>query len=94
MDGENKVKLSHPIFCGNFCQTLLPKSQIGEVGDFIHSNRYNEMKNRCSIEFFFEKLRKYLQLRRRTVSVVRGHGEAAHMPHKLCPAAGCAEVSV
>ena len=44
--------------------------------------------------FFVEKLRKCIQFWRRTVSFVRGHGQAAHMPHKLCADAGCAEVSV
>ena len=87
LDGRWKLSKSNIYLCKNLCQ-------IGEVGDFIHSDRYNEMKYRCSILFFFEKLRKYIQLWRRTVSVVWGHGETAHMPYKLCLHAGCAEISV
>ena len=97
LDGRWELsKMFSSFFLGNFCRSHYCKNlcQIGEVGDFIHSDRYNEMKNRCSILFFVEKLRKCIQFWRRTVSFVRGHGQAAHMPHKLCADAGCAEVSV
>ena len=54
LDGRWELsKMFSSFFLGNFCRSHYCKNlcQIGEVGDFIHSDRYNEMKNRCSILF-------------------------------------------
>ena len=51
LDGENQLRFCQPILVGNVCCLHWLIYQIGDVGDFIHSDRYNEMKNRCSISF-------------------------------------------
>ena len=82
LDGRWELsKMFSSFFFGNFCRSHYCKNlcQIGEVGDFIHSDRYNEMKNRCSILFFCWEIEKmYPVLEKNCFVCARAWSSSAH----------------